>query len=344
MAGGIPFMRLQDLPSAAARFCLSVERFCCKDLTLDLVNTSVLIAYSGGADSKSLLLALYYLAPRLGLTLHVAILDHRLRPESASEIVEAKLLCDRLGIAFHTEARDVSAYAVKNRMGLEEAGRLQRLEFLETLRLSINCRWIAVGHQLNDLAEDCLMRMIRGTGWPALAGMLGMVQERAIIRPLLLTPRSEIELFLQALGESWQVDATNADDTYFRNRVRHKIMPLFLKENPSFLDTVADRWRMARRDAVFYRESLSTVAEKKKGNGVFLARAVLADMPESLRTRKYIDILARFGPGQSTFTHLTALDAAWQRNEGGKIIQFSGNKCAVIQNGGILFLPEKASL
>jgi len=343
MTQDIASLRLQNLPASAARFCLSVERFCHTDLALEFTGFPILVAYSGGADSKALLLALHFLAPRLGLTLHLAILDHGLRPESVGEVTDAQALCERLGIMFHTEARDVAAYAKAKGIGLEEAGRTQRLEFFDRLRVTHGCRWIAVGHQLNDLAEDCLMRMTRGTGWPALAGMAGVVEERYIVRPLLLTPRSVIEDFLRTLGESWHVDATNTDDTYFRNRVRQHILPLFLLENPSFLETVADRWRMARSDAAFFRENLATMLHENMEGGVFLPRATLTAVPESIRIRKYIAVLATLGPGQATTVHLAALEAALKRNEGGKTIQFAGGKCAIIRDGGIVFWSKRVS-
>lgn len=337
MTGSIPPLRLQDLPSRAARFCLAVERFCRDDLLCDLTGASIVVAYSGGADSKALLLALFFLAPRLGLTLRAATLDHGLRPESGAEVLDAAALCRRLGIGFHTAKKDVAAYAVANGMGLEEAGRIIRLDFLEEVRAATGSGRIAAGHQLNDLAEDCLMRMTRGAGWPALAGMAGLADAGRIIRPLLLTPREDIEAFLEALGESWHDDAMNADDAYFRNRVRKYILPLFLRENPAFLDTVADRWRMARDDAAFFKSALAAIAAEKREDGIFLSRGALLDLPPSLRVRKYREIIAELGKGQATAEHLAALDAAWQRNEGGKEIQFPGGKTVRIKEGGVLF-------
>ena len=332
-----PFKRLQELPPVAARFCLSLERFCRKELAVDLAGQSLVIAYSGGADSKALLLALHYLSPRLNLTLHAATLDHALRPESAAEVEDAASLCSRLCIRFHTVRRDAAAQARENGIGLEEAGRLLRLEFLETVRRATNSAWIATGHQANDLAEDCLMRMLRGTGWPALAGMAGRADETGIIRPLLLTPRADIEAFLAHLGESWHEDATNCDDTYLRNRVRNHILPLLLAENPAFLDTVADRWRMARQDEAFFAEMLASVPVATCEDGVFLSRESLAPLSPSLRLRKYMDILAGLGRGQARAEQLRALDVAWLRNEGGKEIRFPGGKRARIRDGGIFF-------
>lgn len=338
-----PFTRLQELPSGAARFCLSLERFCRTELAVDLMGQSLVIAYSGGADSRALLTALRYLAPRLDLTLHAATLDHALRPESALEVEDASALCSSLGIRFHTVRLDAAAHARKNGIGLEEAGRLLRLDFLETVRRKTHSAWIATGHQLDDLAEDSLMRMLRGTGWPALAGMAGRVDDARIIRPLLLTPRVSIEAFLAQLGESWHVDATNSDDAYLRNRIRRHILPLLLEENPGFLETVADRWRMARQDETLFANALALVPAEERENGIFLARENLLPLTPSLRLRKYREILAGLGRGQARADQMRALDAAWLRNEGGREIRFPGGKRAHIWNGGVLFCMKNAS-
>lgn len=332
---------LQSLPRSAARFCLAVERFCREALAADLSGRSLVVAYSGGADSKALLLALHFLSSRMNITLHAAILDHMLRKEAASEVRDAETLCERLGVAFHTKRHDVAALAQEKGLGLEEAGRLARLEFLEHVRRETGGDWIATGHQLNDLAEDALMRMIRGAGWPALGGMAAVVPERRIIRPLLLVSRASIERFLADIDESWVDDAMNEDDAYFRNRVRKDLLPLLMQENPSYLDSVADRWLMAREDASFLRSLLEPALYEERDDGLFFPRAVLESLPVSLRFRKYLEVLAALGEGQATATVLRNLDALWLRNEGGKIVQFPGGKRAKTTSGGILFFKEK---
>lgn len=329
--------RLQDLPSKAAHFCLGVERFC-RDLPgLDLSGQTLLVAYSGGADSRALLFVLYYLAPRLGITIHAAILDHALRPEAADEVKDARAVCAGLGVPLHAHREDVAAFAREKGLGLEEAGRIARLRFLEDVRKDTGSAWIAMGHQLNDLAEDSVMRMVRGAGWPALAGMAAVSGEHHVLRPLLLTPRSELEAFLSAVGQTWHDDAMNEDDAYLRNRVRKYIIPRFLAENPSYLDGVAERWRMARTDEAFFRQQTEGLPTRSDGEGEFVSRDCLLECHSSVRQRKYMEILKRLGSGQAASALLHALDNAWLRNEGGKTVQFPGGKRAVILDGGIDF-------
>lgn len=328
---------LQILPRSAARFCLEMERFCRDYLQVNLAGRSIVVAYSGGADSKALLLALHFLSSRLDITLHAAILDHMLREEAVSEVRDAEILCKRLGVVFHTARYDVASMAKEKSIGLEEAGRLARRQFLENVRETAGCEWIAMGHQLNDLAEDALMRMIRGAGWPALGGMSAVLPDRNIIRPLLLVSRSSIEAFLRDIGESWVHDIMNEDDAYFRNRVRKELLPALIAENPSYLDSVAERWRMAREDDSFIHSLLAPAQHEEREGGVFFPRGVLQNLPASLRLRKYMHVLTAMGEGQASAALLRNLDAVWLRNEGGKTIQFPGGKRAQITGGGILF-------
>jgi tRNA(Ile)-lysidine synthase len=193
-----------------------------------------------------------------------------------------------------------------------------------------------MGHQLNDLAEDSLMRLIRGGGWPALAGMAGVDAARRILRPMLLRPRGEVEAFLRSLGVRWVDDAMNADTRYLRNRVRHEILPLFIRENAAFLDSVAFRWRMARLDEAFFREQLGAYCPPMTEEGVFLARDVLRSLSPALRMRFMKKVLDALGPGQARADTLLALENAWRQGEGRKTLRFPGHKSAVIHKGGIL--------
>ena len=47
----------------------------------------------------------------------------------------------------------------------------------------------------------------------------------ALIRPLLMTERSEIEAYLRERGQVFRTDRTNADVCYARNRIRLNVMP-----------------------------------------------------------------------------------------------------------------------
>ncbi len=336
-----PFLRelpLRDMPPKAAHFCLKLENFMDKDLGVEPRGKTLVLAFSGGADSLALLLAVKALAGRpfwTGCRLVVAHLDHALRAESAAEASAAADLAKALGLEFVSARRDVAALARAQRMGLEEAGRAARWAFLEETRQKHGADWVLAAHQLNDLAEDVLLRLLRGGAWPALGGMRALDEERRILRPLLLTPRAAVEEFLKALGQSWVEDASNKDQAFLRNRVRHELLPIFLRENPSFLESCARLWRLARLDEAWFKELLPAL---EPGQGEYsFSREYLRGLAPALRLRCYKAALQALGPGQALSSGLLALDAAWQRGEGGKTVQFPGPKVAVLRQGGIVF-------
>ncbi|MDR1359708.1 MAG: tRNA lysidine(34) synthetase TilS, partial [Deltaproteobacteria bacterium] len=297
--------RLQDLPPKGARLCLRVARFVETDLRLALSGRPVLVGFSGGADSTALLLILFYLAPRLGLSLRAAHLDHGLRPSSAEESRACAALCAALNVPCLV-SRVEADLLKREKTGLEEAARRARYAFYaRTLRHAHEL--LALGHQNNDLAEDMLMRLIRGAGWPSLAGMPARDDQRQLIRPVLLIPRSELEDFLNSLEVSWTRDPSNSDPAYLRNRVRATLLPLFLRENPAFLRTAATLWRLARVDEDFFQTLLASPrahsgpvspvrpspsgadpgenSEEAPGTGLQTPAAVLASLPQALRLR-----------------------------------------------------------
>ena len=363
---------LQELAPAQARFCLAVSRFVKQDLGLDIRGASLLVAFSGGADSTALLLVLHYLAPSLHLKLAAAHLDHGLRPSSDEEAGFCRAFCHKLGIACVNERRDVAAQRRRNKTGIEEEGRSARYDFFARTAARLENDWIVTGHQNNDLAEDMLMRLIRGAGWPALSGMPAVDPDRRLLRPLLLTPRKDIEDFLSSLGLPWLRDESNHDRAYLRNRVRLDLLPLVLRENPAFLNNAAGLWRLGRIDEAYFDTLLPSAdvppepeedfapgpvpegrarpapkaADRpeppaRPGSGPVSALVMrseqLAALPKALRLRFYRKTLARLGPGQPLLPLLLALDRAWANGGEKTTHRFPGGKTAVVDKKSIFW-------
>lgn len=322
---------LQALPPSAAHFCLEVQRFLEHEPELFIRGRAILVGLSGGADSSALLLCLHYLAPRMDLSVYAAHLDHALRPTSIAEAQYCQKLCRSMGIPLQSRRIDVAALAQKNATGIEEAGRLARYAFFKEAAKACSCSLIATGHTANDLAEDVLMRLARGCGWPGLAGMRAHDAKRALVRPLLLTSRAAIEDFVASFGLGWVRDESNTDEQYTRNRIRARMLPLFLDENPAFLESVIGLWRLGRMDERCFDQllaqhlnppasALSMPGPGDKACGMaapFLrtppcavSRTTLLPLPQALRMRFYKQRLDALGPGQVSLGALLSLDAS----------------------------------
>lgn len=218
---------------------------------------TVVVGVSGGADSVCLLHALKTLAPEYQLQLQVAHLDHQLRGEAARADADfVRDLAQRWGLPHSIEARDVAAFARHHKLSLEEAARQVRYAFLRDVAHSVGSETIAVAHHADDQTESVLMHFLRGSGLAGLRGMrpkLLMADFRLLIenlvnqpstinhqqskvyliRPLLDVPRADIEAYCAQHALPFTTDATNADTTYFRNRLRHELLPLLETYNPN---------------------------------------------------------------------------------------------------------------
>ena len=251
---------IQELPPKRAHFVLGVERFLRGELGIDPGagpdGKRFLVAVSGGADSTALLLVCTLLARRHGGSVAAAHLDHALRPESARDAAFVRELCAALAVPLHERRTDVAGLARERGVGLEEAGRDARNEWFAELIEHEAADYLCTGHHLDDLAEDVLLRLLRGAGWPALAGMAAFDPRRRLLRPFLLTPKAELAALLADLGIPWCEDASNADPAFTRNRVRSRILPLLLEENPAFPEAVARLWRQGRLDEDYWRLTL----------------------------------------------------------------------------------------
>lgn len=208
------------------------------------VPTLVIVAYSGGADSTTLLHAFYTLREEFRLQLHAAHLHHGMRSEGDQDVETCRALCGQLGIPITVERVSVPELARQWRLSVEEAGRQARYAFFQRLARQLGATSIATAHTRDDQVETILLNLLRGTGPHGLRGIPykrplneeGMPSNQGrqpfAIRPLLDVPRAWTEAYCRELNLPICFDRTNLEMKPLRNRIRHHWLPLLREYAP----------------------------------------------------------------------------------------------------------------
>jgi tRNA(Ile)-lysidine synthase len=212
---------------------------------------NVLVGLSGGPDSVCLLHVLHMLREKLRLELNALYVDHGLRPdETPAEIDFCKKLCDGLRIPFSTKAIDVKAYALAEKLNIQEAARLMRYWSYDMAVHELQSHSIALAHTADDQAETLLMRLFRGSGTTGLSGIPPV--RKNIIRPLIEIERREIEKFLDDNGFDFVVDSSNLKRDYVRNKIRLSLIPHLKEFNPDLIGTLSKTAALFRDDERYF--------------------------------------------------------------------------------------------
>lgn len=278
--------------------CSVIEREC-----LILPDRPVLVGVSGGPDSLCLLHALR----TLGYPLLVAHLDHGLRPESGREAQIVAEFTRQLSVDFFCEKVDVAGYANDQGLSVEEAARMWRYRFLFRVAETQGAQAVAVGHTADDQVETVMMHLLRGSG---LAGLRGMAyrslpnawsSQTPLVRPLLGVWREEIMEYLEQHRLHPNLDASNQDIRFYRNRLRHELIPYLEGYNCHLRPLL---WQMAeiiRQDYAVLEnvvdESWRTCLVAEATGAVALAAQALRDLPRGLQRGVVRRAISRLRPG-----------------------------------------------
>ena len=267
----------------------------------------VVVGVSGGADSVSLLYSLC----ALGYNVVACHLNHGIRKDGTAER-DAKFvqdLCQKLGVRYYYKYVDIPAMSKQLHQTEEEAGRNARYEFFHEVAQSLIGRGIykiATGANLNDCVETMLMRIARGTTVSGLASIPYVNKE--VVRPLLDTPRSEIEEFLKEEGLEHITDGTNLETEFTRNKVRLELIPYIEKNlNPNFLRTAANNLDSYREDADYINIEVDRVY-KRLVSGNAIDRAGLKEIHPSISKRVLLKAIKKFIGSESISFNGAILD------------------------------------
>ncbi len=279
----------------------------------------VLAMVSGGADSTALLRLFASRELAEGARVAVLHVNHLLRgADSEEDEAFVRGLAADLGAPFRAVRYDVGAYAAEAGLNLEDAGRRVRYRFAEEELDSVCERLgapavlgrIATAHTLDDQVETFLMRLLGGAG-PAGLSAIPPVRGR-IVRPLIDARRHDITAHLEALGQDWREDVTNADTSRTRARVRHEVLPALEAAEPAVVETVARTVRIIAEEDRLLDDMAGAFARDfcvAEGGRLAFDRALMQTLSRPMLRRVVRKALSSAFPESSRieFEHIEAI-------------------------------------
>lgn len=285
----------------------------------------IVAGISGGADSVCLLFVLLEYAKKVPISLAVVHVNHGIRKEATEDAQYVERLCKQYELPFYLANVDVKQKAAIDKCSEEEAGRKARYEVFMQAAADFQANKIAVAHNSNDRSETMLFHLFRGSGIRGL-GSIRPVRDN-IIRPILCLERQEIEAYLQEAELAYCQDATNEEDDYTRNRIRHHILPYAEKEivtgcvghmaqTADMLSRVDDYLEMQTGMAM-----KACVEEDKKAYSIVINIPKFRMQHTVIQERILLTVIKRLTPYQKDISavHVRALQSLFS-SETGKMI------------------------
>lgn len=195
----------------------------------------IIVAVSGGPDSVFLLKILSDLRKKLSLDLMCAYVNHGIRSyeENQKDYLLVSRLCTCLKIELKVKVFPQGYLENKSKQektSLEAAARECRYKFFN--ELADETSLIAVAHNRDDQIETQIMRFFQGSSYEGLLGIRSLRDN--IIRPIISLEKSDILEYLKTNNISYNIDTTNNDSDFLRNKVRNQLIPAINEIFPAY--------------------------------------------------------------------------------------------------------------
>jgi tRNA(Ile)-lysidine synthase len=190
------------------------------------VKEDLAVAVSGGPDS----LALAYLTKCYSLKNKIKVkyylVNHKLRKEASLEAEIVKKVLKKINI----ECTILNWNGKKPSKNIQAIARDKRYSLLANECKKNNIKYLLLGHHLNDLFENFLIRIVRGSG---LNGLISFGkntkyrdQDLNIIRPLLNLEKKDLLNISNEVFNFFVKDPSNINEEYKRTRIRNLLHSL----------------------------------------------------------------------------------------------------------------------
>ena len=190
------------------------------------VESNLAVAVSGGPDS----LALAFLAKCYSLKNQVKvkyfIVDHKLRKESSLEAKTVKDIVKKIDI----DCKILPWNGKKPSKNIQAIARDKRYSLLAHECKKNDVKYLLLGHHINDLFENFLIRLVRGSGLNGLVSFSKKTgyknQKLDIERPLLDVEKKDLTYITKKVFNFFVKDPSNINEDFKRTRIRNLLQSL----------------------------------------------------------------------------------------------------------------------
>lgn len=242
------------------------------------------VAYSGGLDSTSLLVALAAARERRGFALRALHVDHGLHPQSPRWAARAsaqarhwRVRCGVIRVRIERAGQSLEAAAREARYRAL-AGALHPGELLLT------------AHTQDDQLETVLLALLRGSGVRGLAAMSAVTPfgSTQLLRPLLGVSRLQLERYARVQQLAFMHDPSNQDERLDRNFLRRRVVPQLRARWPAVASTVGRSARhLAEAQRLLERAARAALAGASDGAAMRVSALRSLSDPERRNALRY---------------------------------------------------------
>lgn len=222
-----------------------------------LKDKKLLIAISGGIDS----VVLTHLLRKLKYSISLAHCNFGLRGKESNKDEEfVQELGEKYNLPTYTIKFNTEEYAKEKGLSTQMAARELRYTWFEKILKENELDYIITAHHKDDVIETFLINLTRGTG---LDGLTGIPEVNGkIVRPMLPFIRQEVLVYATKKKLIWREDGSNSSIKYFRNKIRHKIVPVLKELNPNLLETFYNTLENLKGSQQIIKDQIKNIEEK----------------------------------------------------------------------------------
>ena len=308
---------------------------------------SILVGFSGGADSTALLHMLSEYAKDSGAKIYAAHVNHGIRGEEADRDESfCQSFAKNLGVEFFSLKIDIPRIAKDTSESVETAARKARYEYFDRIMQENNIKLLATAHNADDNLETVIFNIARGTGLSGICGIPSIrpCKNGIVIRPILGMEKSEIVAYCRDHGLDFVTDSTNTDTDYTRNRIRAEIIPVMRQINSNAVKNAARMSELLREDS----GCLDTMAEqfiKESCEACSIEIGAMRSCPAPIVNRAIMSIYGRIsGERALEQVHVNALRELAQNAVAHSVTSLPGNIEGVIEGGRLCFRQKNTSV